>query len=137
MLLIRDNGLFYQAYSVMNAFLPQFHVGRFEYGGTEWARVNSALAQVGGFATVLVEQGYPKLDEAGLLVAYLTAEHVGIIPQSSKPEHIKANSAAAGALDDLPKEKLKYLGTLLEEWLRATHGQPPRPHHAHVGDEDL
>lgn len=130
----RKHGIFYQAYSVMNAFLPQFHSERFPHQSQEWARVISALGAVTGFGSAIVKEGFKLMNERELLIAYLTAEGVGVIPKSSNSEHITANAKAAGALDTLPRHLRNHLGLLLEEWLRATHGQPPRNPHPDEGD---
>jgi diketogulonate reductase-like aldo/keto reductase len=133
--LLKEHGVFYQAYSVMNAFLPQFHMDNFPRGSPEWERVTSAVFAVSGFGDALESEGFPHMSESELLIAYLTANGVGIIPRSGNHAHIASNAKAAGALDALPADRLEDLGHLLDEWLRATHKQPKQS--PHNGDEDL
>jgi diketogulonate reductase-like aldo/keto reductase len=133
--LLKEHGVFYQAYSVMNAFLPQFHMDNFPRGSPEWERVTSAVFAVSGFGDALESEGFPHMSESELLIAYLTANGVGIIPRSGNHAHIASNAKAAGALDALPADRLEDLGHLLDEWLRATHKQPKQS--PHTGDEDL
>lgn len=121
---INSVGIMFQSYSAVNAFLPRFHIDRHPEGSASRARVDRALDAVTSFGTSLAEDGLNVLTPSQLVIAHLTSRGIGVIPRSANPDHIASNARAVGAVDTLSPRRKEQLATLLDEWLRATHGVP-------------